>query len=405
MTVFDALARRAYAGVRVVKADSGLRVESIDVSAALGRAGVEAGDVLVTAGGVALDDDATLKGVIRGLRAGDSLRLRVSRAGSVREVTVALDAWPVESYPGATVSLGSVARDGYRLRTIAVAPRVAGACPAVFFVQGYSCATVERPDMIASHDGLRALIGAMVGEGYAVWRVEKRGVGDSEGEPCTTQGFVDEHEDFGAALASMLAHPSVDRSRVVIFGHSLGATHAPALAARFPEVRGLVVYGGGIAPWTDYLDVNGRRQMRLAGVDDDGIEAIAAARRRFFHAVLVEGQSPHAALARDAELMGARSWFGLDAQGRIDGRCEQYWREVNSAPAERWFAETRVPVLSIWGTDDPVSERDEHVRIAEVVGRGRFVELDGADHAMMRGGVFDGRVAREVLGWMRAISA
>lgn len=126
MTVFEALVRRAYAGVRVVKADSGLRVESIDATAALGRAGVEAGDVLVTAGGVALDDDATLKGVIRGLRAGDSLRLRVSRAGAVREVTVALDAWPVESYPGATVSLGSVARDGYRLRTIAVEPCVEG---------------------------------------------------------------------------------------------------------------------------------------------------------------------------------------------------------------------------------------------------------------------------------------
>ncbi len=401
----DALARRAYAGVRVVRADGGLRVESVDATAALARAGIEAGDVLLTAGGVALGDDTALKGVIRGMRARDSLSLRVSRAGAVREVNVVLDAWPVESHPDATVSLGSVARDGYRLRTIAVEPRAEGPHPAVFFVQGYSCATVERPDMIASHDGLRGLIGALVAGGCAVWRVEKRGVGDSQGEPCVTQGFLEEHEDFAAALASMLAHPSVDRSRVAIFGHSLGATHAPALAVRFREVGALAVYGGGIVPWVEYLDVNGRRQMRLAGMADADLEAIAARRQRFFHAVLVEGESPRAVLARDTDLASARRWFGLDAQGRIDGRDERYWREVNAAPAERWFAETRVPVLSIWGTGDPVSERDEHARIAEVVREGRFVELDGADHGMMRGGTFDTRIAVCVLDQVRAISA
>lgn len=401
----EALARRAYAGVRVAKVDGGLRVESVDATAALARVGVEAGDVLLAAAGVSLGDDAALKGVIRGLRAGDSLVLRVSRAGVVREVSVALDAWPAESYPDATVSLGSVTRDGYRLRTVVVEPRAERPHPALFFVQGYSCATVERPDMVASHDGLRGLVGALVAGGCAVWRVEKRGVGDSGGEPCAAQGFFEEHEDLAAALASMLAHPRVDNSRVALFGHSLGATHAPALAARFREVGALVVYGGGIVPWIEYLDVNGRRQMRLAGLADADVAALAALRRRFFHAVLIEGESPRAVLARDADLAGARGWLGLDAQGRIEGRGEQYWREVNAAPAERWFAETRAPVLSIWGTKDAVSERDEHVRIAEVARDGRFVELDGADHGMMRGGAFDGRIARGVLDWVRALSA
>ena len=121
--------------------------------------------------------------------------------------------------------------------------------------------------------------------------------------------------------------------------------------------------------------------------------------------MLIEGESPRAVLARDADLAGARGWLGLDAQGRIEGRGEQYWREVNAAPAERWFAETRAPVLSIWGTKDAVSERDEHVRIAEVARDGRFVELDGADHGMMRGGAFDGRIARGGLDWVRALSA
>jgi len=80
----------------------------------------------------------------------------------------------------------------------------------------------------------------LVREGFAVFIIDYRGYGLSEGEP-TIDGV---HRDAEAALAALLTLPGVDPERVAVLGQSLGGAIAIHLVATTPHkgaVRALVV--------------------------------------------------------------------------------------------------------------------------------------------------------------------
>ncbi|ABB33140.1 alpha/beta hydrolase fold protein [Geobacter metallireducens RCH3] len=87
----------------------------------------------------------------------------------------------------------------------------------------------------------------LVKEGFAVFIIDYRGYGLSEGTP-TIDGV---HRDAEAALATLLTLPGVDPQRVAVLGQSLGGAIAIHLVATTPHkkaVRLLVVD----SPFADY---------------------------------------------------------------------------------------------------------------------------------------------------------
>ena len=95
---------------------------------------------------------------------------------------------------------------------------------------------------MAADVGQPGLVRTIATRGYVTMRVEKSGVGDSEGPPCGEIGYSQELEGYGAALAALKRHPSVDSDKVYLLGISLGGVFAPVLAGGNP-VRGIIVYG------------------------------------------------------------------------------------------------------------------------------------------------------------------
>lgn len=95
-------------------------------------------------------------------------------------------------------------------------------------------------------DHAQALATALVDEGYAVWNIEYRRLGDEGG------GWPGSLEDIRLALAELetLQHPRLDLDRLVLAGHSAGG-HLALLAAGNPPA-GLAPQGViGLAPITD----------------------------------------------------------------------------------------------------------------------------------------------------------
>jgi hypothetical protein len=94
-----------------------------------------------------------------------------------------------EQLPGSTVSYGSVrVPAGYRLRTIVTEPKDSplekdGKLPAFLYVSGIICATVDRP--MRSDDADTRIVHAMADADFVTMRIDKLGVGDSEGPPCS----------------------------------------------------------------------------------------------------------------------------------------------------------------------------------------------------------------------------
>lgn len=76
--------------------------------------------------------------------------------------------------------------------------------------------------------------------GFAVMTFDFRGWGTSEGLPRHVIRIADRLEDAEAALSFLKTQSAVDAGRIVLWGTSLGGGLACTLAARHPELLGVI---------------------------------------------------------------------------------------------------------------------------------------------------------------------
>jgi pimeloyl-ACP methyl ester carboxylesterase len=87
---------------------------------------------------------------------------------------------------------------------------------------------------------LRGLAERLAEAGYAVFVFDYRGVGDSGGDPRGLLSPARGVADWEAAVERVRDLDGVDTRRVVLWGHSLGASYALSVAADDPRLRAVV---------------------------------------------------------------------------------------------------------------------------------------------------------------------
>src|SRR5437867_7220291 len=134
---------------------------------------------------------------------------------------------PRENYPNVDVIYDSVtAPDGNRLRTIITKPRDGkGKLPVIFAAGWLSCDSVEAPAGTKDESGLVFRGLAQLHE-FALFRMDKHGVGDSEGV-CTEADFDSELAGYRAALRALKNYDFLDTRRIYMLGISNGGGFAP----------------------------------------------------------------------------------------------------------------------------------------------------------------------------------
>lgn len=88
--------------------------------------------------------------------------------------------------------------------------------------------------------GTSAFIEAFTAAGFATLNFDYRSFGESEGQPRQVVDIPAQLEDCRAAIRHALDQPWVDKTRLAIWGSSLGGGHAISMAAEFPQARALV---------------------------------------------------------------------------------------------------------------------------------------------------------------------
>jgi dienelactone hydrolase len=263
----DPLPRRGFLGVGLEQAGDGVRVFTVSPESTAAAVGISIGDVIVQLDGQPVTTPEFLIAAMGRRRGGDSIRLTIARNGERRTVEAALRPFPPERMANATVHYASVElRSGVRLRTIVSVPTTAviERVPAVLLIQGGGCGSIDTP--IGPPIAQPGLMHAIGSRGFVTMRVEKSGVGDSQGEPCAEIGFQEELAGYRAALAALRSHPAVDPVRVYVLGISLGGVFAPLLGAETP-VAGIVVYGTLAGPPPPYPGRSERFFREFASVD------------------------------------------------------------------------------------------------------------------------------------------
>jgi dienelactone hydrolase len=125
--------------------------------------------------------------------------------------------------------------------------------PGVVLVHGSGAH--DRDETLGPNKPFRDLAWGLAARGVAVLRYDKR----SKVSPFSFLGrafTVREEviEDAADWIALLRTTPRVDASRVVVLGHSLGATLAPRVARAAPGTAGLVIMAGATIPLVDVIE-------------------------------------------------------------------------------------------------------------------------------------------------------
>jgi dienelactone hydrolase len=349
-----ALPRRAVLGARLPPdaecfSPAGALVIGVAPGSMADDAGVRPGDRLVRLAGRPTRTLAELAAALRAAGGAEVAEVVFTRGDARDAVTVPVRRAPEEAIEGARVEYGAVAvEDGARLRSIVTVPPGAARAPAVLVVQGISCESVD----LAGAEGapLAQLVRGWTRAGMVTMRVDKRGVGDSEGVHAAERDFASELDDARAALAQLAAHPRVDGERVFLFGHSVGGMMAPLLAAE-RAVAGVMVYGTSTTPWLECVVASQRRQLELRGAPPEVVEH-------------------HVATVR-ARLL----------EHPPGGRTAAYHRQLQAVDLAAAWARVAAPVLVLRGAYDWVVGAEEQAALAALTG-GDLVDLPGLDHLL-----------------------
>src|SRR5205085_10922433 len=258
---------------------------------------------------------------------------------------------PRESYPEVDVIYDSVtAPDGKRLRTIITKPHNAtGKLPVIFVAGWLSCDSVEAPEGTKDTAGLVFRELAQL-PGFCLFRVDKEGVGDSEGN-CAENDFESELAGYRAAFRSLKKYDFIDVSRTYVLGISNGGGFAPLIPetdAEQSQVGGYIVVGGWVKTWFEHMLEIERRRLTLSAKSPGHINEAMKQVAAFYERYLIEVRTPAEILREMPQLKNIWNDDGTHQYGRPAA----FYHQLQRLNLEEAWSHVAVPTLVLHGQFD-----------------------------------------------------
>ena len=275
---------------------------------------------------------------------------------------------PRETYPNVDVIYDSVtAPDGSRLRTIITKPRnTKGKLPVIFVAGWLSCDSVEAPAGTKDESGLVFRGLAQVPE-FVLFRMDKQGVGDSEGV-CSETDFDSELVGYRAAFRAMKNYDFIDTKKVYILGISNGGGFAPLVPESETEraqVRGYVSVGGWVKTWFEHMLEIERRRFALMGKSPDEVNDRMKGAAMLYHEWLIKGRPVDDVLKERPQL--ADLWPEGKDRAHLYGRPLRFYQQLQQLNLAAAWSRLKVPTYVLRGAFDWIMSRDDSELIASYV--------------------------------------
>jgi len=413
----DELPRRGVLGLMLPPGppDAAAVVHAVAPGSAAERAGLAPGQRLKSLNGIATGSVAAFLEVAATLKAGADVPVEVEHAGTTRRLHVQPMPAPPEQGEAYRVEYGVVQGQGHRLRSLLTLPKQGkGPYPALMIVQGLGCFSVDNEP--AQQPMYRPLIEALSRQGFATFRVDKPGTGDSEGGPCSEVDYETELAGYRAGLDALLEERRIAPDQVFVLGHSMGGIMMPSLIAG-RNVAGAIVYGTGFKSFMHYHLDSIRRQLELEGQPLPMIEAKARETELLASHLYVLDWT----LAQVREKFPQFAAEYPQGEALFSGKPVRYFQQIqrHQLPAEWAKLDTRV--LALYGASDFVSFEDDHRGVAAAVnrvtpGRAEFRVVPEADHWFRRAkdfaesrrqgpaGPYNDAVVSLIVDWVTAVA-
>lgn len=343
--------------------------------------GLLANDIVVAVAGRRFKSFAEYGDLMRAETAGEKAHLTLLRDGKEVEVDVKVQPRPVDNTATYETIYDDVLSNGNRIRTFVTKPKTAGKHPVLFWIQGINTGSVDFPLSAANY--IAPVLKAFADE-YVTVRVEKSGVGDSEGGPARLVGFDEELDIYRQALKSLDKYDFIDRTNVFIFGHSMGGCHAPLICSETP-VKGIITYGTVSNSWLEWEIRNPRIAEPLAGKASGEVDKEVRQITQFYNYIYNEKRSIDWIKTNHPELKSFAEDQSPDGV-MLGDRTIKYMQEVNDKNfCEAWGKLGNTKVLALFGENDWISLREDQTQVADSVnaakpGSAEFHVVPGSDH-------------------------
>lgn len=368
-----------------LKAGEGLVASATVAGLTASKLGIKAGDILVKLNSTSATTPLVVSTIGKS-KVGQDIQFEVVRDGNPLTLKGKLEEKPRD--PGNEnyeVIYNHVVCNGQRMRTIITKPRKPGKYPGFLFIQGFSPVSYDFT-LATSKGDVSTLDGPLLydfaNSGFVTMRVEKPGVGDSEGGPFPQMDYNSEIDIYRQALLQLKAQAEVDNKNVFIFGHSMGGSFGPMIAAEIP-VKGLAIYGTAARTWFEYiLDVL-RYQGLVGGNTFEQADETARQGAQLLALVMLEKKAPSEVKKTHPHLAGLID--GLFPNDLFNGKSLDFWRQLASINFASYWSKLDSYVLAVKGQSDYVVYEADHKLIADIVnrqhpGKGTFKICPDSDH-------------------------
>ncbi|MEM1336289.1 MAG: alpha/beta fold hydrolase [Bacteroidota bacterium] len=412
------LERRAswQAKIEPPNAGPGAIITSVEADSPLQKIGLQAGDIILRVNGVLAGSSETWTSIVYALRANRPTEILVRRKGKVFEKMVTLNALAYEEHVGLVTSYEHITNDyGIRQRVIITQPEnKVGKQPAIFLVQGLSCSTIEkysgRGGNWAQH------INSIVeNSGMVVMRVDKPGVGDSEGD-CAETDFFTELSGYKAAIRLLKSKDYVDPDKIVVYGASMGSALAPLLANRF-DLAGVISDGTFFKTWYEHMLEIERRIRQMSGDDESTIvKKMNEAYIPLYYGMLIEKKSYQEVVEANPVLKD----YNYHSPRHMYGRPVEYYHQLQDLDLAGEWEKIKVPVRILYGANDWIMSEFDNRMIIDVLQRNGHQDHElliypGLDHwntihetpkdsFLGNPGIWDENVPQIIINWCKAIT-
>jgi pimeloyl-ACP methyl ester carboxylesterase len=323
---------------------------------------------------------------------------------------------PNEGYSGVTTFYDSVTPpDGKRLRTIITKPHEAkGKLPVIFVAGWLSCDSVEAPADTKDESGLVFRAVAQLPQ-FVLFRVDKQGVGDSEGV-CEENDFESELAGYRAAFRALKNYDFIDPNRVYVLGISNGGGFAPLIpetAAEQAQVRGYISMGGWVKTWFEHMLEIERRRFALIGKSPGEVNEAMKGAATLYQEWLIKGR-PVDDIIKEPQL--ADLWPEGKDHAHLYGRPLAFYQQLQKLNLAEAWSRVKVPTYVLRGQFDWIMSREDSELIASYVNRNgdlaTFYEIPNTGHTFQhyltladafkdKSAPFDPKVTGLITDWLR----
>lgn len=281
-------------------------------------------------------------------------------------------------YHAEEVGYDNAQRPGVHLAGTLTIPEGRGRHPAVLLITGSG--SQDRNETLMEHQPFLVLADYLSRRGFAVLRVDDRGVGGSTGATAndTVHDYV---ADVEAGVAFLKARRDIDRRRIALIGHSEGGLIAPLVASRDRSIAAVVLWAGPGVRGADVLVEQLRAIMTASGASGEAIEAATRNQRAVMDALLA---APDTETARTAVTNALASVGQPAPEAQVSRLASPWFRTFVAYDPAPTLSGLRMPVLALLGGKDVqvVAAQNEPALRAALAGnrRARVVTLPGLNH-------------------------